>query len=366
MTVDTMQTTQPAKEARSAESYVDRLVEDLGAAIGVLTVEVGTRAGFWRALAGAGPTTAGELAARTGAAGPLVREWLREQAAAGYLDYDPKGDSFTLTDEAAGALVHGPGLGMVAACVEMLGPLVNGMNRYVAALQKGDGVGWHELGEQYWHGADALTRVVLPSPVIGAVLETAGVVERLAEGGHVLDVACGYGTPTLALAEHLPATDVVGIDYNQGSVDAAQRLAAEEGVSDRVRFVRATATELPAAPEGGYDLVTFVDALHDMGDPRGALVSARRQLAPGGSVLLVEFAAGDSVAENLHPGGRLFYAVSSLICTANAVSQRVDGSEPLGSLAGPAALIQVARDAGFTTIRQVPTEIPTNLVLELR
>ena len=158
---------------------------------------------------------------------------------------------------------------MVAACVEMLGPLVGGLDRYVAALRRGDGVGWHELGEQYWHGADALTRVSLPAPVMGSVLDAAGVAERLHGGGKVLDVACGYGTPTLALAEHLPATTVVGIDYNSGSVDEARRRAQRAGVSDRVRFSRATATEPPSV-DGGYDLITFVDALHDLGDPVGA------------------------------------------------------------------------------------------------
>ena len=112
MSVDTM-------VARTAEMFVEQLTADLSGAIGVLTVEVGARAGFWQALAGASPTTAASLSERTGASGPLVREWLRAQAAAGYLDYDPDSDRFTLSDEAAGALVHGPGLGMVAACVEI-------------------------------------------------------------------------------------------------------------------------------------------------------------------------------------------------------------------------------------------------------
>jgi SAM-dependent methyltransferase len=350
---------------RTPEAFVERLVDDLGGTLGVLTLEVGARAGFWEALAGAGPTTAPQLSERTGATGPLVREWLRAQAAAGYLDHDPETDSFTLSDEAAGALVHGPGLGMVAGCVEMLGPMVGGLDRYVAALRRGDGVGWHELGAQYWHGADMLTQVSLPSPVMGSVLVSAGVIERLAGGGTVLDVACGYGTPTLGLAEHLPATTVLGIDYNPGSVEEARRRAATAGVSDRVRFARATATEPPSV-DGGYDLVTFIDSLHDMGDPVGALSAVRRVLAPGGTVLLLEFAAGDTVTDNLHPMGRLFYGVSTLICTANAVSQQVNGTAPLGTLAGPAALSDVARRAGFTSVRAVPVETPMNLVLELQ
>lgn len=350
---------------RTPETFVEQLTSDLSATVGLLTMEVGTRAGLWQALVGAGPTTAAQLAARTGASRPLVREWLRAQAAAGYLDYEPGSDGFALSDEAAGALVHGPGLAMVAACVEMLGPMIDRLDRYVAALRRGDGVGWHELGEQHWHGADALAQVTLPPPVIGSVLEAAGLVERLAGGGTVLDVACGYGSPTLGMVEYLPAATVVGIDYNSGSVDEARRRAEAAGVSDRVRFSRATATEPPTV-DGGYDLITFVDALHDMGDPVGALTAARQNLAPDGTVLLLEFAAADSVADNLHPVGRMFYSISSLICTANAVSQRVNGTEPLGSIPGPAAFMELARDAGFPSVRIVPVETPMNLVLELR
>jgi SAM-dependent methyltransferase len=360
MSVATMQT-------RSPETYVERLVADLGSAIGVLTVEAGSRAGLWQALAGAGPTTAAQLADRTGASGPLVREWLREQAAAGYLDYDPLADAFTLTDEAAGALLHGPGLAMVAACTEMFGPIIDGLDAYVDALRSGSGVGWHQRGSRFWHGSDALTQVALPAPAVAAVLDAAGASERLASGGVVLDVGCGFGSPTLAIAAHLPAATVIGIDYNEGSFEAAQERAVAAGVSDRVRFARATAAEIPPAPHpDGYSLITFVDCLHDFGDPVGALVAARGALAPEGRVLVIEAAAGDDLVENLHPLGRMFYAVSTLICTPNAVTQRVDGGpEPLGTLAGPAALTRVAEQAGFTDVRRVPVELPMNLVLEL-
>jgi hypothetical protein len=117
------------------------------------------------------------------------------------------------------------------------------------------------------------------------------------------------------------------------------------------------------APGKDYALVVFVDSLHDLGDPVGALTRAREVLAPDGAVLLVEPRAGDHVEDNLHPVGRMFYAVSTLFCTPTAVAQE---GTALGTLAGPAVLTDVAHAAGFGTVRTVPVEAPFNLVLELR
>ena len=70
---------------------------------------------------------------------------------------------------------------------------------------------------------------------------------------------------------------------------------------------------------------------------------ARAAVAPGGAVLLVEPFGGDNVEDNLNPIGRMFYAVSTLACTPNAVSQKTaTSSEPLGAQAGEKRL----RDAG--------------------
>jgi SAM-dependent methyltransferase len=132
-----------------------------------------------------------------------------------------------------------------------------------------------------------------------------------------------------------------------------------------VRFEVGAATDLPG---GGYDLVTFVDSVHDLGDPVGALVQAREALAPGGAVLLVEPAAADRVEDNLTPSGRMFYAVSTLICTPNAVSQTTGahGATPLGTQAGQPLLEETSTAAGFSHVRRVPVEAPLNMVLELR
>jgi 2-polyprenyl-3-methyl-5-hydroxy-6-metoxy-1,4-benzoquinol methylase len=175
----------------------------------------------------------------------------------------------------------------------------------------------------------------------------------------VADVGCGHGISTVLLAEAYPRSTFAGFDYHVESIEVARAKAREAGVEDRVRFEVATATTF----EGTYDLVTFFDALHDMGDPVGAARHVRSALAPGGTWMLVEPNAGDEVAENMHPLGRVQYAFSNLVCMPGSLSQ--PGRAALGTAAGEARLSEAIRAGGFTSVRRA-TETLLNMVLEAR
>jgi 2-polyprenyl-3-methyl-5-hydroxy-6-metoxy-1,4-benzoquinol methylase len=348
------------------EEQMGRLTSDLSSSLAMLTISLGTRSGLWAALAGAGPLTAEQAAAGTAVAPALVREWLRAQAASGYLDYDAAQDTYTLPDPVAAVLVDGPGGQMVEACMSMFVSMAEGFDDFSKAFAAGKGFGWHQRSAEHWHGTDALTRVALPGELIAAAIaQLPGISDALNAGGAVLDVGCGYGSPTRAIAKQYPAADVLGADYHDASIMWARETAALDRVQS-VRFEVAPATGVPHR-DGGYHLITFFDSLHDMGDPRGALARAREVLAPDGAVLLVEPLGADTVADNLNPLGRMFYSISVLACTPNAVSQRTaTSSEPLGAQAGEAALRALAAEAGFHTVRRVEVPAPINLVLELR
>ena len=181
-------------------------------------------------------------------------------------------------------------------------------------------------------------------------------------GRPVADIGCGQGYPTVILAEAFPASTFAGFDSHAESVDVARKAAAEAGVSDRVTFETAPASSTPGGP---YDLVCTLDAFHDMGDPGAVARRIREILAPGGTWMIVDRNAGDTLGENLNVRGRFSYSASTFICVPNALAQGAAGPEVLGAQAGEARLRQVILDAGFTSVRRA-AETPFNLVLEAR
>ena len=97
--------------AAAVDAQMGKIITELGAALGVLLTSLGVRSGLWAALAGAGPLTTAEVAERVKVEPSLVREWLRAQAAGGYLTYDPDTEAFTLPQDVAGAIYYGSGRG---------------------------------------------------------------------------------------------------------------------------------------------------------------------------------------------------------------------------------------------------------------
>jgi ubiquinone/menaquinone biosynthesis C-methylase UbiE len=187
-----------------------------------------------------------------------------------------------------------------------------------------------------------------------------GVEAKLAAGGRVADIGCGHGASTVLLAQAYPKTRILGSDYHQGSIDTARKRAADAGVADRARFEVASAQTFTGT---GYDLITTFDCLHDMGDPVGAARHIRQALDADGTWLIVEPLAGDTLADNLNPVGRVYYSSSTFLCVPNARSQ--PGGYALGAQAGEAAIRQVTEQAGFTRFRQAATT-PFNAVFEAR
>ena len=285
-------------------------------------------------------------------------------AAGGYLDYDPGRETFELPAPVAAAIVDGPGGALVDAAATMMSSIGEGFSTFSEAFSSGQGFGWHQRSADHWHGTDAFTRVALPTELIGAAIDQMpDIASALAGAGTVVDVGCGYGSPTSGIAGLYPTASVLGIDYHDASIAHARAEAAATGVKN-LRYEVAAATELPGAD---YDLITFFDSLHDIGDPAGALRRARAALAPTGAVLLFEPMSADNVVDNLNPAGRMFYTVSTLACTPNAVSQRTStSSEPLGAQAGETRLCALAVESGFTRCHRSGVDAPMNLILELR
>ena len=343
------------------EEFLGRVVGDLSAAYGGAMASLGGKLGLYAAMAGGGPLTSAEVARRAGCDERLVREWLNAQAAGGYVEYHPQSHCYELTPEGAAVLADPESPTYVTPAWDIPASMFIDEERTIEAFRAGTGVGWGDRHPRLHHGvADFYRNAYRATVATDWIPSLDGVAAALEAGGRVADIGCGHGHSTIAMAEAFPAASFHGFDSHRESVEAARENARSAGVADRTVFEVADAGGFPGE---GYDLVCFFDALHDLGDPLGALRRSAEALAPGGAVMLVEPFAGDCVEENLTPVGRIYYAASTVLCTAHAISE--GGSDVLGAQAGQARIAEVCRRAGLTRVRRT-AETPFNLVLEAR
>lgn len=361
MTVDQVETAQTPLDEDKVEAFAGQVVTDVAAVLASATMYVGHHAGLYAAMAEAGPLTPDELAERAGAHPRYVREWLGAQAAGGYVDYDPDTDAYRLPPEHAAVLADPTSPAYLGGANDVMASVWAVADKVAADVTAGEGVPWHEHDPRMFSGTEEFFRPSYEAFLTSEWIPSLdGVEDKLQAGARVADVGCGHGVSTVVMAQAYPASRFYGFDAHEPSMATARQRAAAAGVADRVTFEVAVATQLPGE---NYDLVCFFDALHDMGDPVGALARAREALAPDGAVMLIEPLAGDRVEDNLTPIGRLFYSASTLVCTANGIAQ---GNRPvLGAQAGETALREVLAQAGFTRVRRT-AEAPVNMVIEAR
>jgi SAM-dependent methyltransferase len=343
------------------EAFMGQAVLDLGANISAPLMVIGEKLGLYRAMAHAGPLTAAEVAERSGNAERYVREWLGNQAAGGYVTYDPESDRYTLPDEHALALADEDSPFYILGAYELIASLYADEQKLMDAFKSGEGMGWHEHDHRLFRGTERFFRPGYRAHLVGSWIPALdGVQEKLKRGARVADVGCGHGASTVIMAEAFPNSEFFAFDYHDASIERAREAAREAGVEDRISFGVAAAKDFPGSD---YDLVCVFDCLHDMGDPVGAASHVRETLADDGAWMIVEPFAGDSVQDNLNPVGRIFYGASTVICTPASLDQEVGLA--LGAQAGEARLTEVLGAGGFTRVRRA-TETPFNLILEAR
>jgi len=343
------------------EAFMGQALTDMGAIISAPLIQIGEKLGLYKAMAHAGPLTSQEVAERSGAAERYVREWLRNQAAGGYITYDPDGDRYTLPDEHALALADEDSPFYILGVYDSIASLYADEDQLLEAFRSGRGMGWHEHDHRLFRGTERFFRPGYRAHLVSEWIPALdGVQAKLEQGAKVADVGCGHGASTVIMAEAFPNSQFVGFDYHEASIERAAEAAQEAGVGDRISFEVAAAKDYPGS---GYDLVCVFDCLHDMGDPVGAAAHVRETLDGDGTWMIVEPFANDSVEENLNPVGRVFYGASTVICTPASLAQEVGLA--LGAQAGQARLTEVLNEGGFTRVRRA-TETPFNLVLEAR
>jgi len=343
------------------DDFLGKAVADLSAGYGGVMVSLGNRLGLYKAMADAGPVTPAALAERTGCAERYVREWLNAQVAGEYVDYRPGDGTYELSPEKAYVLADDESPVFIPSAWQVPASMWFDEDKAVDAFKSGEGISWGDHDQRLYCGVAAFYRNAYRGSLVSEWLPALdGVVDKLEAGARVADIGCGHGHSTVLMAEAFPKSRFWGVDTHAASIEEARRVAAKSGVGDRTSFTVKDAADHAGE---GFDLVCFFDCLHDMGRPVDAARQAADALAPGGTVMLVEPFAGDRVEDNINPVGRLYYAASTTLCCAHAISE--NGTHVLGAQAGEQQLAGVFRDAGFTSFRRA-FETPFNLILEAR
>lgn len=348
-------------DVQKLEEFAGKVMTDIAAAMSLLLGYIGDQTGVYRAMRDHGPSTATDLAAIAGVDERYLLEWLSAQAAAGYVDYQPGPETFSMTAEQAIVLAAEGHPACMHGFIQQVTAQFTTHEKAVETFRSGKGRGWEDHNSCCFCGTDRLFRAGYNANLVDQWLPALdGVDDRLKAGARVADIGCGLGSSTLLMAEAYPESRFDGFDFHAESIEEANERAAAAGLSGRVHFETRSAKETPA---DGYDLVCMFDCLHDMGDPVGAARRIRECLAEDGTLMLVEPMAGDTLSDNLNTVGQIFYSASTLVCTPASKAQEVGLA--LGAQAGEKRLTEVLRQAGFTRIRRA-TETPTNIILEAR
>jgi SAM-dependent methyltransferase len=350
-----------AVDQEKLNAFIGKFAGDLGAALHGPAILIGEQLGLYKALAAHGPITSEDLAGKTGIKERYLREWLSAEAAAGYVEYDSATKRFSMTPEQKFTLTNEDSPVYIPGAFYTVGSTYKDERKIAEAIKAGKGLGWHEHHNDLFIGTKKFFRPGYLANLVSSWLPSLeGVVAKLESGARVADVGCGLGASTIIMGKAFPKSEFIGFDYHGESIEWARNDAVTENVTRNVDFQVATAKNFPGSD---YDLVTFFDCLHDMGDPVGAGKHVRESLKPDGTWMVVEPYAQETIEKNLTPVGRIFYSASLLVCVPASLSQEVGAG--LGAQASDAALSEVFRAGGFTHVRKA-TETPFNRVFEAR
>lgn len=326
------------------KAFADRVFGDMASTMSAGMAYVGVKTGLFRTMAGKPPMTAADLASAAKLQPRYVEEWLSGMASAGYLEYDAAARTFRLPDEHA-FLLASEGTDHFVGGLYLMAPVLLRVAPKVAdAFEKGGGVRFEDFGPDAVVGLDVMNSGTYEHRLAGYWMKSLPqVVAALEAGGRALDVGCGVGRISIALAKAFPKAEIVGIDPDAESIRQAQAAAQAAGLGSRIRFAAQSTREASAGD--GFDLVTAFDCIHDFAEPRRTLSEIRALLKPEGTLFISEPRASDRLEENFNPVATMYYGFSLFHCMTQSLA---NGGPGLGTCMGPARLQALLQEAGFS------------------
>lgn len=339
------------------KEFAGKVYGDMAGAMAMGMAYIGVEKGLFAAMSGKGPMTKDAVVAAAGLQPRYVEEWLAGMTSAGYLEYDPAGETFTLPPEhsylvASEGTDHFMGGLFCASHV-----LLRAAPKVAEAFESGGGVKFEHFGPECVHALDSINAGQYEQRLVSYWLpQLPDVVEKLKKGGQVLDVGCGVGRVATSIAGAFPNATVVGLDPDEESIVRARELADSEGLGKRVSFVPQTTGQYK--PENRFDLITAFDCVHDFAEPRKTLEEIRSLLESDGALFIVEPRAADRLEDNMHALGTVYYGFSIFHCMTQSLA---NGGPGLGTCMGPAKTKALLLDAGFSSCEQLDIRSQTHL-----
>ena len=333
-------------------ALVERIFAAAVASFDIAGIYLGDRLGWYRSLADDGPATPDELAARTRTDGRYAREWLEQQAVGGILEVDAE-HRFSLPDGYRDVLVDAESISLMAPLSRMVVAALGQLPHVAEGYRSGAGHGWEAYGADMREGQAAFNRPAITHLLGNEWLPAVADVHARLQAdppARVVDIGCGEGWSTLAMARAYPQARVVGIDLDAPSIEAARRHAADAGLDGAVELRAADA----AALDERADLALIVEAVHDMSNPVPVLRAVRESLAEGGSLIVVDERVAEAFAAPGDDLERFMYGWSITTCLPDGRSRQP--SVATGTVMRPDTLRRYAAEAGFVSVEILPIE----------
>ncbi len=345
----------------ATDKFAGRILSDTATAMVGFGAYIGDRLGIYRAMADSGPATISELAAGTRLNERYVREWLALMATAGYVKYDPETSRYQLPPEFVPVLCDEKSPVFMGGFIELLA-CVFPAQKVIEGFRGGKGPTSEDYLPEHWEGIERSTAPSYYNFLTQSYLPAMpDIAERLRQGGAALDLGCGAGLASIAIAKAYPKAEVFGYDVFAPSIDKARKKADEAGLGGRVRFEIYDGTTLP---EDRFDLITICYAVHHLVEPVKVLQSVGKALRKGGSLMVMEAnvperleaCIGNTYA-NWNFGVSLFYCMSAVVA---------EGGPGYGAAITGSEIKTLGDRAGFKKFRRLPVDNPMDALYELK
>jgi SAM-dependent methyltransferase len=354
-------------DEQKLSEFMLKAMQDITSTLSAMMIIIGYRLQLYKTMAELGqPLTSDELAKATNTNERLIREWLANQVAGGYVTYDSTNKKYSLPPEQGMALADEDSPVYIQGAYQAIRSYFKDEDKLVEMFKSGKGLKWGDHHNDLFEGSALFYKPSYVGNLVNSWIPSLiGVEEKLKKGARVADIGCGYGISTIIMARAYPNSKFYGFDSHGPSVEKAKDQLRREneklGVTiNNVEFVSESANNNLIGND--YDLITFFDCLHDMGDPLGALKFALQSLKSDGTCMIVEPMANENLEDNINLIGRAFYAASTLVCVPNSMAEN---GPALGAQAGEKKISEIVKAAGFTSFRRA-IQTPFNLVYEAK